>query len=94
VYGDGRKREYDVAPQRPVHEPLPCATVRTRVGCCRDPPHDPRPTLAREPDHVALDAGLQLPAAVVVGEEGVEVGERAHGQPAYLNAPAVREVPR
>ena len=39
---------------------------------------DPRSALAVEPDGRALDAGVKLAAAAVLGKEPVQVGEQAH----------------
>jgi hypothetical protein len=38
------------------------------------------PTVAGDPDHLALDAGVQVGAEAVVGEEGVQFGQQAHGR--------------
>jgi MerR family transcriptional regulator, copper efflux regulator len=46
------------------------------------PPRHPRPAVARDPHHLALDAGVQIAAQPVVREEGVQLGQQAHrGQP-------------
>ena len=41
-------------------------------------PGDPRSALAVEPDHHAVDAGVQLAAPAVVHVEGVQLGQHAH----------------
>jgi hypothetical protein len=42
------------------------------------PPHHHGLTLARDPHDGALDAGVQVAAVVVVGEESIEFSKQAH----------------
>jgi len=35
-------------------------------------------TVAYDPDDTAIEAGVQIAAGTVLGEEGVEVGQEAH----------------
>ena len=52
------------------------------------PPRHPRPAVARDPDDRPVDAGVQVAAEAVVGEEGVQLGRRAHPPGAYRKVPA------
>jgi hypothetical protein len=44
--------------------------------------------VAGDPDHLALDASVQLAAAPVLVQEGVQVGEQGHEGRAYRTGPA------
>jgi hypothetical protein len=51
-------------------------------------PGDAGPAVAHHPHDRPLDAGVQVAAAMVVGEEGVQLGQQAHGPVAYRSRPA------
>jgi hypothetical protein len=56
-------------------------------------PGHPRPAVARHPDDPLIDAGVQLAALVMVGEEGVQVGQQAHGDEGSPTRPRAGAVP-
>jgi hypothetical protein len=39
---------------------------------------DPRAARADEPGHRPIDAGVQVAAPLMLGEEGVQLGQQAH----------------
>jgi hypothetical protein len=55
------------------------SAIATRTIILVDSPRHAGPAVARDPDHRPVDARVQLAAVVVVGEEGVQVGQQAHG---------------
>jgi hypothetical protein len=44
--------------------------------------------VAGDPDHLALDASVQLATTPVLVQEGVQVGEQGHEGRAYRTGPA------
>jgi hypothetical protein len=55
------------------------------------PPRQARPAVARDPHDRPLDASVQLAAPLVLGEEGVPLGQHAH-RPSLAQAGGVRKM--
>jgi hypothetical protein len=81
-YG-GRFSERKSRPRRPrSRQPHVCKSGI--VGLVDSPGHA-RAAVARHPHDSPLDAGVQIAAQPVLGEEGVHVCQQAHGPGAYRN---------
>jgi hypothetical protein len=59
------------------------STVEVKYVAVVSTAGDPCPALAVEPDHHAVDVGVQLAAPAVVQVEGVQLGQQGHGPRAY-----------
>jgi len=71
VFVEGRRR-----PGKPPAIRLSLASRTARIVVHVHSPRHPRPVLARDPDDGPVDAGGQVAAVVVVGEEGVKLVSR------------------